>query len=251
MRVLPSCSFNASDRAVRGDVRRVNAVRIGRGDVATFFEDLEVQALVPAECGERDALPGSAHVQVQRVLLPRPLNADPRVPESEEVRAHARDEVVAGLHLPRLRLLEARLHAQMLLLGPSRRDPLQQPLVALVPAGHLQRHHAVTSERDHAELGRLPEQGRARPQAEQAEPRPEVRVVRQRTQEFGQGHPRAYSRSHLLEGRSEKEQLYRRSTINETDPVPWRHRELLVLWIQSHNIERQILKKPFTAQIYD
>jgi hypothetical protein len=97
-------------------------------------------------------------------------------------------KVESGPHAAVLQLLEAGLGAQMLGLAPVRCYPLQEPLVALVLARHLQSDHAEPSERHYPVLTAGTEHGQAGPDPHQPEPCSKVRVVLQGKQKLAERH---------------------------------------------------------------
>ena len=76
----------------------------------------------------------------------------------------------------------------MLRLAAVRCYPLQQPLVALVLARHLQSDHAESPERHHTILSALADEGQRGANADQPEAGSKVRVVLQRQHKVAQSH---------------------------------------------------------------
>ena len=81
----------------------------------------------------------------------------------------------------------------MLRLAAVRCYPLQQPLVALVLARHLQSDHAESPERHHTILSALADEGQRGANADQPEAGSKVRVVLQRQHKVAQRHGVSYS----------------------------------------------------------
>ena len=100
----------------------------------------------------------------------------------------ARHEVELGLDAAILQLLIRRLRAQVLPAVDVGRYPLQQPQVALVSAGYLQRHHATAPKSYHRKLAGLSKEGETCSHADEPEPRPEVRVILEGSDEVGKWH---------------------------------------------------------------
>lgn len=75
------------------------------------------------------------------------------------------------------------LHTQMLSVPGMLGDPAEEPVVALVPAWHLQSDHVMPSEEDHSHLGTFPCHSQSRADSNESKSSTEVRVVLQTVQE--------------------------------------------------------------------
>lgn len=91
-------------------------------------------------------------------------------------------EVELGLNASAFVRHVGRLHAQVLGSSGVLGDPTQEPVVALVLAGHLQGDHVVPAEKHHPHLGSFPGQRQGGSDAHQSKASPEVRVVLQTVQ---------------------------------------------------------------------
>lgn len=106
----------------------------------------------------------------------------------DDVVARARVKVKLRVNPSALVRQVGGLHAQVLRVFGVLGDPAQQPVVALVPAGHLQSDHVVPAEEDHPHLSPFPGKRQSCPDPDQSEAGSEVRVVLQAVQKIRQGH---------------------------------------------------------------
>jgi len=107
----------------------------------------------------------------------RLLSLCPRLPD--EMVPRAGDKVELGADAPAFMLQVRRLDAEVLRVLGVVGDPVQQPVVALILAGHLQGDHVMTPESHQPELGPFPGQRQGCAHPDKAKPSPKVRVVLQ------------------------------------------------------------------------
>lgn len=106
-----------------------------------------------------------------------PQSAFPCPPLPDEMVPRARHKVEFGADTPAFMLQVRRLHTEVLRVLGMVGDPVQQPVVALITAGHLQGDHIMASESHQPKLGPFTGkcQGCAHP--DKAKPSPKVWVV--------------------------------------------------------------------------
>lgn len=155
----------------------------------TFLQNIMIQLFVRAERRQLNRLKRNAHLQINGRLFARPFNFYPRIPKAHNMRANAGYELVLGAHVAGVALLERRLHAQMLCISSTALcDPLQQPLVGLVSARHLQRYHVVAAQQNNGSLQAATSQCSSCANGEQTKAGSEEIVVGQTGYHFAERH---------------------------------------------------------------